>query len=204
MTKRIRAKSKLERRLGENLWGRPKSPTNKRAYPPGQHGQRRRKQTDYGIQLQGKQKLRGYYGNIGERQFRRYYHEAVRRKGDTGAHLVELLERRLDTTLYRAKFAPTMFAARQFISHGHILVDGKRVTIPSYSLKDGQIVSVREKSRTMAVILEATALPERDIPSYLEVDQKEMSAKYLQGPALEDIPYPVRMEPNLVVEYYSR
>ena len=157
MTKRIRAKSKLERRLGENLWGRPKSPTNKRAYPPGQHGQRRRKQTDYGIQLQGKQKLRGYYGNIGERQFRRYYHEAVRRKGDTGAHLVELLERRLDTTLYRAKFAPTMFAARQFISHGHILVDGKRVTIPSYSLKDGQIVSVREKSRTMAVILEATA-----------------------------------------------
>ncbi len=204
MTKRIRAKSKLERRLGENLWGRPKSPANKRPYPPGQHGQRRRKQTDYGIQLQGKQKLRGYYGNIGERQFRRYYQEAVRRKGDTGAHLVELLERRLDTTLYRAKFAPTMFAARQFISHGHILVDGKRVTIPSYSLKDRQVVSVREKSRTLAVILEATAMPERDIPAYLEVDQKEMSVCYLQGPTLEDIPYPVRMEPNLVVEYYSR
>ncbi|MGR4000898.1 MAG: 30S ribosomal protein S4 [Alphaproteobacteria bacterium] len=204
MTKRIRSKSKIERRLGENLWGRPKSPYNKRPHPPGQHWQRRRKQTDFGLQLQGKQKLKGYYGNISERRFRRYYQEAARMRGDTGECLIELLERRLDTIVYRAKLASTVFAARQLINHGHILVDGKRVKIPSLSVKDGSTVNVRNKSRGLAIVLEATALPERDAPAYIEVDHKEMSAKFIHAPKLSDVPYPVRMEPNLVIEYYSR
>ena len=204
MTKRIQAKNKIERRLGENLWGRPKSPYNNRPYPPGQHGQRRRKQTDFGVQLQGKQKLKGYYASISERRFRRYYEEASRRRGDTGERLVELLERRLDAVIYRAKFVPTMFAARQFISHGHVLVDGKRVTISSFSVRDGQLVQLREKSRNLAVVLESTVLPERDVPPYLEVDHKEMSVRFVHAPKPSDVPYPVRMEPNLVIEYYSR
>ncbi len=204
MSKRATSKYKINRRLAVNLWGRPKSPYNKREYGPGQHGQRRRKPSDYGLQLVAKQKLKGYYGNITERQFRRYYLEAIRRRGDTGEHLVQLLERRLDAVVYRMKFIPTVFAARQFVSHGHVRVNGRRVTIPSYQVKDDDVIEVKEKSREMALVLEAIVSNERDVPDYLEVDYKKMQGKFLRGPKLADVPYPVRMEPNLVVEYYSR
>ncbi|MGB0843131.1 MAG: 30S ribosomal protein S4 [Alphaproteobacteria bacterium] len=205
MGKRLASKYKIDRRLGENLWGRPKSPVNKRSYGPGQHGaSRRKKPTDFGIQLMAKQKLKGYYGNIGEKQFRRYYQEASRRRGDAGENLIEVLERRLDAVVYRAKFVPTVFAARQFVNHGHVLVNGKRVNIPSYMVSDGDVIEVREKSRDLAMVLEALASPERDAPDYVEVDVKKLSATFLRGPGLEDVPYPVKMEPNLVVEFYSR
>ena len=205
MTKRAQAKYKIDRRMGENLWGRPKSPVNRRDYGPGVHGQRRRgKTSDFGVQLKAKQKLKGYYGNITEKQFRNIYHEAVRRRGDTGEHLVGLLERRLDAMVYRAKFAMTVFAARQLVNHGHVRVNGKRVTIPSYRLKEGDVVALKDKSRELGVVLEAAESPERDVPAYIEADHKKMSAKLLTTPKLADIPYPVHMEPNLVVEYYSR
>ena len=204
MTKRAESKYKINRRLGVNLWGRPKSPVNKRDYPPGQHGQRRRKPSDFGTQLQAKQKLKGYYGSIGERQFRRYYQEASRRRGDTGHNLIELLERRLDAMIYRAKFVPTVFAARQFVSHGHITVNGKRVNIPSYQVKDGDEVQVKTKSRELDLVLQGVESSERDVPDYLEVNHQDMKARFVRGPKLEDVPYPVQMEPNLVIEYYSR
>jgi small subunit ribosomal protein S4 len=204
MTKRLESKYKIDRRLGINLWGRPKSPINKRDYGPGQHGQRRKKPSDYGEQLMAKQRLKGYYGNIGERQFRRVYEEAARRKGDTGENLIGLLERRLDVVAYRAKFVPTVFAARQFVSHGHLSVNGRRVTIASYQLRDGDVVEVKQKSRELAVVLEATASPERDVPDYIEVDYKTMKATFVRAPALADVPFPVQMEPAQVVEYYSR
>lgn len=204
MSKRVASKYKINRRLGVNLWGRPKSPINKREYPPGQHGQRRRKPSDFGVQLAAKQKMKGYYGNIGERQFRRYYQEASRRRGDTGEKLVELLERRLDAVIYRAKFVPTVFAARQFVNHGHILVNGKRVNIPSYQVRDGDVVQIKEKSRELPLVLDAIDSGERDLPDYVTVNLKDMSATYLRGPALADVPYPVQMEPHLVVEFYSR
>jgi len=204
MTKRAESKYKINRRLGMNLWGRPKSPINKRDYGPGQHGQRRKKPTDFGTQLMAKQRLKGYYANIGERQFRRYYEEAVRRKGDTSENLIELLERRLDTVAYRMKFAITPFAARQLVSHGHVLVNGKRVTIPSYLVRDGDVIELREKSKQLAVVLDAAQSAERDVPEYLEVDHRAMKGRYLRAPKLTDVPYPVQMEPNLVVEFYSR
>jgi small subunit ribosomal protein S4 len=204
MAKRENAKYKINRRLGVNLWGRPKSPVNRREYGPGQHGQRRKKPSDYGIQLMAKQKLKGYYGNIGERQFRRLYDEAVRRKGDTGANLIELLERRLDTVVYRMKFVATVFAARQFVNHGHIRVNGRRVNIGSYLVKDGDVIEVKEKSKQLPGLLEASQLPERDVPDYIEVDHKAMKGKFVRKPALEDVPFPVQMEPNQVVEFYSR
>ena len=205
MTKRHEAKYKIDRRMGQNVWGRPKSPINHREYGPGQHGQRRKgKLSDYGVQLRAKQKLRGYYGNISERQFRGIYTEARRSKGDTGAHMVGLLERRLDAMIYRAKFVPTVFAARQFISHGHISVNGKRVTIPSYRVKVGDTVEVREKAKQLALVLEATGLAERDVPDYIEVDHGKLVAKLTRVPTLTEVPYPVQMEPHLVVEFYSR
>jgi len=204
MTKRVSSKYKINRRLGVNLWGRPKSPINKREYGPGQHGQRRRKPSDYGIQLQAKQKLRGYYGNITERQFRRLYEEASRRRGDTGERLIELLERRLDAVVYRMKFVPTVFSARQVVSHGHVRVNGKRVTIPSYQVKDGDEIEIGAKMRDNGMVLEATGSPERDLPDYVEVDFNKMKGRFVRGPKLADVPYPVRMEPNLVVEFYSR
>jgi small subunit ribosomal protein S4 len=203
MSKRQQSKHKIDRRLNVNLWGRAKSPINKREYGPGQHGQRRKKPSEYGLQLLAKQRLKGYYGNIGERQFRRIYEEARRRKGDTGEHLVGLLERRLDAIVYRAKFAPTVFAARQLVNHGHIKVNGRRVTIASFRAKDNDVIEVKDKSRELAIILEATASPERDVPDYLNVDHKLMKATFLRAPALADVPYPVQMEPNRVVEFYS-
>lgn len=205
MSKRISAKYKIDRRLGVNLWGRAKSPYNTRNYAPGQHGQRRKgKLSDYGVQLHAKQKLRGYYGNITEKQFRRLYAEAVRLRGDTGENLVGLLESRLDAVIYRMKFVPTVFAARQFVNHGHVLVNGKRVNIPSYQVKPGDEIEVRQKSKEMLVLLEAVKSPERDVPDYIDVDHKKMQGKYTRIPQLADVPYPVHMEPNLVVEYYSR
>ena len=204
MAKRENAKYKINRRLGVNLWGRPKSPVNRREYGPGQHGQRRKKPSDYGIQLMAKQKLKGYYGNIGERQFRKLYEEAVRRKGDTGANLIELLERRLDTVVYRMKFVATVFAARQFVNHGHIKVNGRRVNIPSYRVKVGDVIEVKDASKQMALVLEARALSERDVPDYIEVDDGKLTAKLARVPSPGDVPYAVQMEPHLVVEYYSR
>ena len=205
MTKRHEAKYKIDRRLGQNIWGRPKSPINKREYGPGQHGQRRKgKLSDYGVQLKAKQKLRGYYGNISEKQFRGLYEDAIRMKGDSGANLIGLLERRLDTVVYRAKFVATMFAARQFINHGHVKVNGRRVNIGSYQLKVGDTIEVKEASKQLAHVLEASQLPERDTPDYLEVDHGKMTAKYVRIPGLSDVPFPVQMEPHLVVEFYSR
>jgi len=204
MAKRIQAKHKIDRRLGVNLWGRNKSPLVTRDYAPGQHGQRRKKPTDFGTQLMAKQKLKGYYANIGERQFRRYYAEATRRRGDTGENLINLLERRLDAAIYRLKFVPTMFAARQFVNHGHVLVNGKRVNIPSYQLRDNDVVEIREKSRQLPLVIEALGSPERDVPEYLESDIDARKGKFLRTPQLDDVPYPVHMEPNLVIEFYSR
>ena len=204
MSKRASAKYKLDRRMGENIWGRAKSPVNKRSYGPGQHGQRRKsKLSDFGVQLLAKQKLKGYYGNIQEKQFRRTYDEAARRKGNTAENLVGLLESRLDAVVYRAKFVPTVFAARQFVSHGHVKVNGRRVTIPSFRCRPGDVVEVREKSRSMALVLEAMDSPERDTPDYVDVDPKTMTATFSRVPELADVPYPVRMEPNLVVEFYA-
>ncbi|MBY0562835.1 MAG: 30S ribosomal protein S4 [Hyphomonadaceae bacterium] len=204
MTKRIQAKYKTDRRFGQNLWGRPKSPVNKRSYGPGQHGQRRKgKTSDFGLQLVAKQKLRIYYGNITEKQFRRIYEEAARRKGNTAENLIGLLESRLDALVYRAKFAPTPFSARQMVNHGHVKVNGRRVTIASYTVKPGDVVELRDKARTMALVLEAMQSQERDAPEYIEVDPKTMIARYQRVPTLADVPYPVQMEPNLVVEYYA-
>jgi small subunit ribosomal protein S4 len=204
MSKRQGSKYKIDRRLGVNLWGRPKSPFNAREYGPGQHGQgRRRKPSDFGIQLMAKQKLKGYYGNVSERQMRRYFKEAVRRRGDTGDNLIELLERRLDAVVYRMKFVPTVFAARQFVNHGHVKVNGRRVNIPSYQVKDGDVIEVREKSREIPIVLEAKESAERDVPEYMNVDTDKLNGTFLRGPKLEDVPYPTMMEPNLVIEYYS-
>ncbi len=205
MTKRATAKHKIDRRLGENIWARPKSPLNKRESRPGQHGERRAgKLSDYGQQLRAKQKLKGYYGNIGERQFRKIFDEARRNKGSTSEQMIGLLERRLDAVVYRAKFVPTVFAARQIVSHGHIRVNGKRVNIPSYRCKIGDVIDIKEKSRELALVIEASKSSERDIPDYIESDATKFSAKFLRVPGLSDVPYPVVMEPNLVVEFYSR
>ncbi len=204
--KRPAAKHKIDRRLGVNLWGRPKSPLNTREYGPGQHGPNKRstKKSDYGIQLMAKQKLKGYYANIGERQFRRYYAEAVRLRGDTSQNLIGLLERRLDAVVYRAKLAPTMFAARQLVSHNHIHVDGKRVNIPSFLVKEGMEITLTEKAKTIPAVMLAAQSNERDLPTYIDVDLAKGTAKYVRTPQLDEVPYPVMMEPNLVVEFYSR
>src|ERR1700738_4226361 len=205
MTKRAEAKYKIDRRRGQNIWGRPKSPVNRREYGPGQHGQRRKgKLSDFGTQLRAKQKLKGYYGNISEKQFRKYYAEAIRMKGDSGDNLIGLLERRLDAVIYRAKFVPTVFAARQFVNHGHVKVNGRRVTIPSHRGQVGDTVEVKDASKQLALVLEATALAERDVPDYVEVDHTKMTAKLARIPLINEVPYPVMMEPHLVVEYYSR
>jgi small subunit ribosomal protein S4 len=204
MSKREGSKYKINRRLGVNLWGRSKSPLNRRDYGPGQHGQRRKKPSDFGTQLMAKQKLKGYYANIGERQFRRLYEEAARRRGDTGANLIELLERRLDAVVYRMKFVATPFAARQFVNHGHIRVNGKRVNIASYLVRDNDTIEVKDKSKQLAVVLEASKSTERDVPDYLNVDHDKMKGTFVRAPKLADVPYPVSMEPNLVVEFYSR
>ena len=205
MTKRTSAKYKLDRRMGENIWGRPKSPVNRREYGPGQHGQRRKgKMSDFGLQLRAKQKLKGYYGDLTEKQFRRIYAEAERIKGDTGENLIGLLESRLDALVYRAKFVPTIFAARQFVNHGHVKVNGQRVNVPSYRLKAGDVVEVRDRSKQLAVVMEAVQLAERDVPEYVDADHSKMTATFVRAPGLADVPYAAHMEPNLVVEYYAK
>ena len=205
MTKRTAAKYKIDRRMGENIWGRAKSPVNRREYGPGQHGQRRKnKLSDFGTQLRAKQKLKGYYGDLTEKQFRRIYAEAERIRGDTGENLVGLLERRLDAVVYRSKFVATIWAARQFVNHGHIQVNGQRVNIASYRVKEGDVISIRERSRQLAIVLESVGLAERDVPDYLEVDHNKMTATFVRTPALGDVPYAVQMEPNLVVEFYAK
>jgi small subunit ribosomal protein S4 len=203
MTKRVKSKHKLDRRLGENIWGRPKSPVNVRSYGPGQHGQRRKgKPSDYGTQLRAKQKLKGYYANLSERQFRNLYRMASQKSGDTGEHLIGLLESRIDAIVYRAKFVPTVFAARQVVSHGHVLLNGKRHTIPSARLKAGDVIELRQKAREIPMVIEALNSAEREVPEYVQRDGYK--ATYVRVPKLDEVPYPVRMEPNLVVEYYSR
>jgi small subunit ribosomal protein S4 len=205
MSKRESAKYKIDRRLGENIWGRPKSPVNRREYGPGQHGQRRKgKLSDFGLQLRAKQKLKGHYGDVSEKQFRKVYEEANRRKGDTSENLIGLLESRLDAIVYRAKFVPTIFAARQFINHGHVSVNGRRVNIGSYRCKPGDVIEVRDKSKQLVMVLESVQLAERDVPDYIDVDHSKMTAKLGRIPQLNEVPYPVQMEPHLVVEFYSR
>jgi small subunit ribosomal protein S4 len=205
MSKRASAKYKIDRRMGESIWGRNKSPVNKRSYGPGQHGQRRAKKlSDYGTQLQAKQKLKGVYGNITERQFRKYYTEASRRPGDTGENMIGLLERRLDSVVYRAKFVPTPFAARQIVSHGHVKVNGRRVTVASYQVKEGDAIELTAKARDMALVIDASKSPERDTPDYIEANHDKMSAKFVRTPKLADVPYAAQMQPHLIVEFYSR
>ncbi len=205
MTKRINAKHKVDRRLRVNLWGRPKSPFNTRNYPPGQHGQAKKsKPTDYGVQLNAKQKLKSYYGNINERQFRNIYRKAIKKRGDTTENLVGLLESRLDTVIYRAKLAPTVFSARQLINHGHFTVNKKRVNISSYSVKEEDLIEVKEKSKSLNLIEGCLSSKERDVPEYIQLDLKNKTAKLVRVPKFADIPYPTIMEPKLVIEYYSR
>ena len=206
MTKRITARHKIDRRLGCNLWGRPKSPFNKRNSRPGQHGSfgHRRKQSDFGKQLFAKQKLKFYYGDLTEKQFRKIYKKASNIKGDTSQILIELLERRLDAIVYRMKFVPTIFAARQLVNHGHVKVNEKRVNIPSYTVKDGDVISLKDQSKQINIIKESIVSQEREIPEYLEVDIKELRGRFLRAPLIHDVPYPVTMEPSLVIEYYSR
>lgn len=204
MTKRIQAKHKIDRRLGVNLWGSAKSPLNSRGYRPGQHGQASKKFSDFGVQLRAKQKLKGYYGNIGEKQFHALFVEAQRRKGDNAENLIQLLERRLDAVIYRMKLAPTVFAARQIVNHGHILVNGKRLNISSYQVKDNDTIEVRSKAKQMTVILGAAQDGNREVPDYLQVDHGSLKGTFLRAPALQDVPYPVQMEPHLVIEFYSR
>lgn len=210
MTKRTSAKHKIDRRMGENIWGRVKSPLNgKRPGPPGMSAEqgragRRSKLSDFGVHLRAKQKLKGHYGDITERQFRRTFDEAQRRRGDTGNNLIELLERRLDSVVYRAKLMPTIFAARQFVNHGHVTVNGQRVNVPSYTVQDGDEIEVREAGRNMNVVQEAIGSEERDVPEYIEVDHGALRVKFVRGPELTDVPFAVRMEPNLVVEYYAK
>jgi len=205
MTKRLNSKHKVDRRLKVNLWGRPKSPFNTRAYSPGQHGQTKpSKLSDYGTQLQAKQKLKSYYGNINERQFRNVYRKAIMTKGDTAENLIGLLERRLDAVIYRSKFSTTIFSARQLINHGHVKVNGKKVNIASYQLKEEETVEIRDKSKQLALIDIALANKEREVPEYIQVDEKNRKIKFVRTPKFEEVPYPVVMEPNLVIEYYSR
>ena len=205
MTKRIAQKHKIDRRLSVNLWGRPKSPFNLRKYKPGQHGQKHSgKLSDFGIQLNAKQKLKGYYGNLNERQFRNCYKEAIRQKGDSGENLIAILERRLDTIVYRSKFVPTVFAARQFINHGHVKVNGKRVNIASCLLTEGDVVEIKDKSKELALVVESIKSQERDIPGYISVDEKKLSSTFVRVPQFAEVPYATQMDPKLVIEYYSR
>jgi small subunit ribosomal protein S4 len=206
MSKRHAVKYKISRRIGENLWGRAKDPVNRRSYGPGQHGSAsmKKKLSGYGLQLRAKQKLKAYYGNLTEKQFRKLYDEARRMKGDNSENLIGLLERRLDAVIYRMCVVPTVFAARQFVNHGHIKVNGRRVNIPSYLVKEGDIIEVKEKSKQMVLVLESMASPERDVPEYIEMDEAAVKAKFVRTPKLSDVPYPVKMEPNLVIEFYSR
>lgn len=203
-TMRSKPKDKLARRMGENLWGNDKAAVAKRPTGPGQHGARRKKLTDYGIQLREKQKLKGYYANISERQFRNIFRHAITLKGDSSENLIALLESRLDAIVYRLNLAPTMFAARQLISHKHVLVDGKPVTVASYRCVPGQTIELREKARTTPQTIASVQSLTRQVPEYLSFDPSAFKGSFVRLPVLDDVPYPVQMNPNLVVEFYSR
>ena len=204
--KRSTRKLKIGRSLGVNLWGQAKSPFNKRKYKPGQHGPTSRgsSSSDYAKQMRAKQTLKGYYGNIGEKKFHAYYAEANNMKGDTPDNLIGLLERRLDAVVYRSKLAPTVFSARQLVSHGHIYVNGKRVKIASYRVNPGDVITVSEKAKQMPLVVLALESGERNFPDYITVDSANFTATYTRVPAFSDVPYPVQMYPELVVEFYSR
>ena len=205
MTKRLASKHKVDRRLKANLWGRPKSPFNSRNYPPGQHGKiKEAKLSDYGTQLEAKQKMKFYYGNMNERQFRNVYRKALQKRGNTTENFIGLLERRLDTVIYRAKFAITVFAARQLINHGHVKVNGKKVNISSFLVTETDTIEIRDKSKDLIVITGALVSKEREIPDYIQLDEKKKIAKLVRVPKFAEVPYPTIMEPNLVIEYYSR
>ena len=205
MTKRLSSKHKVDRRLKVNLWGRPKSPFNSRNYPPGQHGKAKKgRLSDYGTQLEAKQKMKFYYGNMNERQFRNVYRKAIQKKGNTTENLVGFLERRLDTVAYRAKFATTVFSARQLINHGHIKINGKKVNIPSYLVKAEDTIEIKDKSKDIVTIVGALMSKEREVPDYIQMDEKNKKATLTRIPKFSEVPYPVIMEPNLVIEYYSR
>lgn len=204
--KRSTRKLKISRRLGVNLWGQAKSPFNKRKYKPGQHGPTSRggNTSDYAKQHKAKQTLKGYYGNIGEKKFHKYYEEASNMRGDTPNNMIGLLERRLDAVVYRAKFAPTVFSARQLVSHGHVLVNGKRVKISSYMVKPGDEITVSEKAKQMPLVVLALESAERPFAEYVKVDSANFVATYVRVPEFAEVPYPVQMQPELVIEFYSR
>jgi small subunit ribosomal protein S4 len=175
----------------------------RRSYPPGQHGQnRRRKRSDYGEQLREKQKVKRLYG-IAERQFRGYYHRAVRTKGKSGDVLVQLLERRLDNVVYRMGFASDHAEGRQLVRHGHFTVNGKRVNIPSYLVRPNDVVQVRESSKTIARINEAlAAVDRRGVPQWIALDKDNFKGQVTQLPAREDVTLPIREQ--LIIELYSK
>ena len=199
-------RGKLVRKFGENIFGNPKYDRllNRKPYGPGQHAQTRRgKISNYGTQLQEKQKIKFMYGLL-EKQFRITFKKAEKLKGETGTNMLQLLESRLDTVIYRAKFAPTVFAARQMINHGHIKVNKKRVNISSYVVKSSDLIEIRDKSKKLTVIDGSLQSKERDVPEYIQLDNKNKTAKLVRIPKFSEVPYPVIMEPNLVIEYYSR
>lgn len=186
-------KNRIARRFGVNIFGRARNPLIHKPNPPGVHGARRRKKSDYGLQLEEKQKLKAVYGMISEKQLINYYKKAVKMKGNTPQHLVEMLECRLDNIVYRLKLASTIFAAHQLISHGHILVDGKKVDIRSYIVKPGQVISVKEKSRKMKAIIEASENTMREVPSYLSVDTPNLSGQLLAMPQVDQLSWPIEI-----------
>ena len=204
--KRNTRKLKIGRALGVNLWGKAKSPCNKRKYKPGQHGPTARggNSSDYAKQMRAKQTLKGYYGNIGEKKFHAYYAEADNMRGDTPDNLIGLLERRLDAVVYRSKLAPTVFSSRQLVSHGHIYVNGKRVKIASYRVNPGDVITVSEKAKQMPLVVLALEAGDRETPDYINVDSANFTATFVRVPSFTDVPYPVQMFPELVVEFYSR
>ncbi len=205
MTKRVNAKKKFSRKLGGSLWGQAKDPYLKRNYKPGQHGASSKgRVSDYGTQLKAKQRMKFYYGNISEKQFFNTFSLAEKSKGDVSENFVGLLESRLDVIVYRANFVPTVFAARQFVSHKHVTVNGKIVNIASYRAKIGDVVQVREKSRTLALVIDAQQKMERDIPSYMMLDKDNLSAKLTEKPTFAEVPYPIEMQPHFITEFYSR
>jgi small subunit ribosomal protein S4 len=206
MTKRLSTKHKISRRFGVNLWGRDNDPSEKRNFIPGQHGPSigRRVMSDFGKQLAAKQILKGYYGNVSEKQFRNMYKEAIQKKGDSSENFIGLLESRLDVIVYRMNLVPTIFAARQFVNHKHVTVNGKTVNIPSYRVSAGDVVEVRESSKQIPIVIEATEAMSRTVPDYMEVDGKARKGKFVRKPLMSEVPFPFKAEVNLVIEFYSR
>lgn len=201
------AKCRLCRREGLKLFlkgercNTEKCALERRAYPPGQHGQGRFKRSDYGVQLREKQKVRRAYGLL-EKQFRLYFKKAERMKGVTGENLLSLLESRLDNVVYRTGFAASRSEARQVVRHRHILVNGRIVNVPSFQVKPGSVISLKEKSKNHGRVTVSAEAPLREPPQWLEVDRKEFKATMISGPAREDID--LQVQESLIVELYSK